>query len=111
MPKRRVSTPVKLFDFDRLTYEAKFTTTGTIEVQRVQPISEDKWEWLRGAWEFKWTSRATWECFRCESPSMRAGNMPGYSPEFVPEAVVLKVRDFIAKQTKVVGRPKTQAKA
>jgi hypothetical protein len=89
------TTPTTFPEFDKMRYEASFLD-GNVVVKRKHGRV------LRGRWEFEFRSGATWVCVKCRSPWWKGNQDPTYSPKFVPEAVALKAREFLAASLAIV---------
>ena len=94
MPK----TPTSFLDFDRLTFKAEFDTAGRLVVRRYQESDR------RGRWVFEFQANATWQCIECSDPWLKANHVGRYTPEFVPDVVKLKAREFLSRKVEIVPK-------
>src|SRR5450631_255915 len=93
-------TPVSFPDFDKLTYRASFDDEGRVVVKRLQGNLR------RGKWLFEFSAGATGVCVSCNDPWVKLNLSHTYTPEFVPEPVTLKAKEFLAASIAVKGRPR-----
>ena len=97
-------TPTTFPDFDKLRYVAYFDE-GTVVVKRMQGNVR------RGQWRFEFQGDATWLCVNCQPPWVKDNPNVLYSPEFIPESVILKAKEFITAELAIIPRPKKVSQA